>query len=183
MLDYKTQYNFANGIFNCFKTCSNYRMLSVNHSVDKMNTVKQYWPYYKYESFIKDNFVITCIYIMYKKAPSSINKMIDILNEIEFKPEVLNFKNDILSYKSLVTQDVDLIKSTYGKPTVQQIHKLYKNKQIKFYTFYWYLRNTEVTSKIIQVELQKIKSILLYVKFSQDGLKYIDTLFDESDLI
>lgn len=183
MLNYITQYNIANGILHCFKNFMNTRMLSVNHKQDKIDKFISIFPNYKFETYPKDNFVITCIYIMWKKNPSSIYKMIDYLQEIDFNRDVAPFKNDILSYKFFVTRDVDFIKTTIGKPDSEQIYKLYKTNNIKFYTFYWYLRNMQIESRKIQIEMQKIKSIMLYIKFSEESLKYIDSLFNESDIL
>lgn len=193
MLNYHEQYQIVNGIFYAFSKNSTKRILNVNHTQKKIDSMKSRFPHYKFEQFTKENFIVLNLYINFKLSPSSVEDVLKHLLELEFNTDVLPFKNAIVRYREVLSAHIKYLRETYGKPSTEEIFEAYRKKKIEFYTLWFYLIYTghnlyhEIDVKMFgranSRELQKIKNILLYVTFSEKSLEYIKLLLDESDLL
>lgn len=194
MLNYYEQYHITNGIFYAFSTKAKKRILSTSHSEKKIESFKSRFPYHKYESFTKENFIVLNLYINFKQSPSSVEDVLRHLQDTNFNEEVLGFKKKITQYRELLSAHIEYLMSTYGKPSIQEIFDAYRKKKIEFYTLWFYLyylgydlysdiEELKVFSRVQVRELQKIKQLLLYVTFSEKSLVYIKMLLQQSDLI
>ena len=191
MLTYNQQYNILNGIFLTFKNNSSKRLLTVNHTDNKRDKMKILFPYLKYESFAKENFIVVCLYIMYKFNPSSVNKTLDILREIDFDKTVVPFKNSISQYKSNVIQNVMSMREKYGKPTMSDMFKEYKKGNIKFFTLYFYMKKNgydidetiKTQGHLVAYHLRQIRQLMLYITFRQTAIDSILGVFEEESEI
>ena len=193
MLQYSEQYNIANGIFLAFHGKSKVRLLSVKHPHKKLDNMKSRFPFTKYEQFTKENFIVTCLYVMFRFSPSSVDDVLKHLQEINFKKEVEPFKVKIMTYRALLTSHIEYLIINYGKPTIKDIFDAYREKKLEFYTIWFYLYylgydlyieiDTKVFSRVQVIELKKIKNLLLYVTFSESSLEHIKLLLTQSDLV
>jgi hypothetical protein len=181
-------YNISQGIFLVNKNQSKQRQLSVGHSEKVRERFKYAFPK-RYTNFTKENFILTCLYINFSKSPSSFDRFLEILKELDFNTSVLPFKNSIVNYKHFIGEDVNYLKSTYGKPTIEQMFTEYSNHKIHFYTLWFYIRfqveniDDYKYSNIQQIIINKVKIILLYITFSEESLAYIKSLFNESSIL
>ena len=185
MLSYSQQYDISQGIFLAFKNNLNTKQLNVNHS-DKVRTKYRYMFPSKFETYTKENFIIMCLYICFKKSPSSFEKLIDIMRNIDFVADVLKFKDSLINYRLYLNNDINYIREVYGAGNVSILFNDYMKNKINFYTLWFYIKysnyNIEFTN-IQKIHINKIKVMLLYVTFSEQSLKYINTLFEQSSLI
>jgi hypothetical protein len=178
-------YNISQGIFLANKNQAKQRQLSVGHSEKVRERFRYMFPS-RYANYTKENFILTCLWINYAKSPSSFDRFLDILKDLEFNTTVLHFKDSIINYRFHLSNDIGLLKSTYGKPSIQQIFYEYDNKKIQFYTLWFYLKymdNEFTPSNIQQLQLNKIKILLLYLTFSEQSLEHIKSLFSESSIL
>jgi hypothetical protein len=189
MLNYSIQYNIANGIFQCFNKVNKKRLLSVSDKQDKLDKDKTLFPYQKYESYIKADFIVTCLYLMMKHKPTSKHKLYELLREDNFN-EVMIFKNEIKSYKHFVQVDVDYLIEIYGNATPNQIITEYKKGKIKFYTVFFLFKIKGVdfveyilAHRINGVHLQYINQAMLYITFSEVAYEYVNKILTQSNLL
>lgn len=185
MLDFKTQYNLSKGIFLAFRNNSDRRMLSVK---DTQKVAERFRFSFgtRYETFTKTNFVILCLFVAFKKSPSSFESFIEQMNSLDFNTDVLAFKDMIMHYKLHLKRDTDLLKEKYGVPSKQQLFQEYRKHNIQFYTLWFYLKYNNMlddNTNVQQIELNKIKVLLLYVTFSEEGLLIIKDMVNQSSLL
>lgn len=193
MLGYYDQYQIVNGIFYAFSKNADKKSLNVKHSQKKIDSMKSRFPYFKYEQFTKENFVVLNLYINFKLSPSSVEDVLRHLLDIDFNSDVLPFKNSIVSYRAFLSAHIKYLRETYGRPNINEIFEAYRKKKIEFYTLWFYLIysgynlyqeiDVKVFGRANSRELQKIKNILLYITFSEKSLEYIKLLLSESDLL
>ena len=183
MLSFNELYNISQGIFLAFKNNSKVRQLTVSHSEQVRTKFKYSFPS-RFETFTKENFVLTCLYINFKKSPSSFQKVLDILIDIDFNVDVLKFKDVILNYKHHLNSDINILREKYGNPTKEEVFQEYLRHNIQFYTLWFYLKYTnqheDSFTHIQQININKIKTMLLYVTFSEKSLLHIQDIFNES---
>jgi phosphoenolpyruvate synthase/pyruvate phosphate dikinase len=185
MLTFNQQYDIANGIFLTFDKNLPMRKMTSNHTQQVRDKARHYFPYTKFETWTKERFAITIIYIMYKKNPPSFKNLGQMLYELDEK-EVKSFKSDIVNYNLYVAKDVDYLVQIYNSlPTIENIFFEYINGKIKFYTLWFYLKkidadmNELMESRIKGVILRKIKNLLLFVTFNAEKLDKINILLKE----
>jgi hypothetical protein len=185
MLNFSVQYNIAQGIFLAFKNNVKKKQLSVSHPEEVRNRYKYSFPT-KYQTYTKENFISLCLYICFKKSPSSFNRFLELINRVEFK-DVLLFKNTIINYRHFLAEDTNFINSNYGSGSVITLFKEYNKGKIQWYTLWFYLKysNYDIVglSHIQKVQINRIKTLLLYVTFSETSLSFVKTLFNESTLL
>jgi hypothetical protein len=185
LLTFNEQYDISNGIFLAFKNNVKQRQLSVGHGSTVRERYQKIFPT-KYETFTKENFIITCLWICFKKSPSSYDSFLDILKELNFTTDVLPFKNSIINYKHFLQQDIAYLQSINGRGTVHSIFNEYINNKIKFYTLWFYIKysnNLEYNFNYIQnISINKIKVLLLYITFTESSMQTVTQLFNESIL-
>jgi hypothetical protein len=118
MLTFNQQYDIANGIFLTFDKNLPVRKMTSNHSQQVRDKARVSFPYTKFESWTKERFAISVIYIMYKKNPPSFKNLGQMLYELDEK-EVKSFKSDIVNYNLYVAKDVDYLVQIYNSlPTI-----------------------------------------------------------------
>jgi hypothetical protein len=184
-LSYNEQYNIATGIHMAFSNKKSARILSVSHGQKKRDQMKSSFPYKQYENWTKSNFIIACLYVAFKKSPSSVNSMYAALSDVEER-EVLTFKNEIIYYRKFLQEDINYIKINEGNSVnIDTITELYRNNKIKWFTFYFYVivSGTDQAklerSRINGYLLRKIKKLLLYVTFSEKSMMEIKQIMKE----
>jgi len=185
-LFYSEQYSIASGIHTAFKAKGNKRILTINHGSEKREKMKSQFPYKKFESFTRENFIITVLYIQFSKSPSSFGKLYKELKTVE-KKDVQEFKNKIIYYKKYMKDDIDIIQLEKGNNVdLDYIVGLYREKKIEWFTFYFFILFFSADSlekvKKSRIDGSLIKSIeklLLYVTFSEKGMSYIKTLMKD----
>lgn len=184
MLAFNDLYNISQGIFLAFKNNSKQRQLSVGHS-DKVRQRFRYLFPSRFETYTKENFVLTCLYICFKKAPSSFDRFLEILKDIDFNKDVMAFKDSVKNYKHYIVTDVNYIRENYGSGSKEILFSEYNNNKIHFYTLWFYLKynNINTFGYIEQIQINKLKILFLYLTFSEQSLSYIQELFKESSLL
>ena len=185
MLNYVNQYNISNGIFLCFDKELDHRKLTSNHSQQVRDKMKNSFPHLKFEGWTKENFVIMCIYIMFKKKPTSYRGMVQLLHEMKEKT-VSEFKTEILNYNQHMARDVDYLIGKYGgKLTVDEIFNEFQQHDIKFYTLWFYLKTINADEESIlktrakSATFRRIKTLMLYLTFKQENVKKLEKLIKE----
>jgi len=186
LLSFDEQYNISQGIFLSFKNNSKKRQLSVNHS-EKVRAKFKYLIPSRFETYTKENFILTCLYISFTKSPSSYNSFLDILREIDFNKDITKFKDIIINYKFYLNKDINFIRESYGSGNVNILFSEYSKNNIQFYTLWFYLKYSNIDinnlSNIQTIYTNKIKVLLLYITFSEKSLINITNLFNESSLL
>lgn len=187
MLSFSEQYNISYGIFLAFKNNSNKRQLSVGHSEVVRNKYKYMFPK-RFETYTKENFIFTCLYLAFTKSPSSFDSFVEKLKESNMESTILAFKDSIVNYKGYLKEDVEHMRSSYGRATVANMFSEYLKNNIRFYTLWFYLRYLPIEEElsytnIQQIHINKIKVLLLYVTFSEQSLTSIKSIFLESSLL
>lgn len=185
MLSFNEQYNISQGIFLAFKNNAKKRQLSVNHSEHVREKYRYMFPS-RFETFTKENFIIMCLYVCFKKAPSSFEKFLDNIRDIDFVNDVLKFKDTLINYKLYLSRDIDYIKESFGEGNKDILFNEYSKNKINFYTLWFYLRYSNYDgdySNIQTIHINRIKVMLLYVTFSEQSLFHIKDLFNQSSLL
>jgi len=177
MLQYDLMYKISSGIFLTFKN-PNKMIKSANSSEKSILKFKNIYPLRFCSEMTKDNFILLCIYLNYKKKPSSMNSFFKMLNEIIPNQEknkdyqgFLKFKDEILNYKHYLIQDIKFLKENDESYSIQKMFNFYRQNNIRFYTFYFWIKSqnleNNINSRIINTEIKKIKGILQYVTFPE----------------
>ena len=189
MLSYKQQYDISNGLFLTWDNHLEKRLLHSNHGQKVRDKIKSAFPYYKYESRNRETFILGCLYIIFKKTPSSYRAMIAELKDLELK-EISKFKHDIMYYQDFIKQDLSyLIENHGGVISSDKMLREYTSGKIKFYTLWFYyqfnpdediekLRNSRVFSHIYR----KLKFMMMFLTFSEDSVKDVRILFNKMEL-
>lgn len=188
MLSYNQQYDISNGIFLTYDSQLEKRLLHSRHGEGVRSKMKNLFPYHKYETTTKENFVMTCVYIMFTKSPSSFRGMVSELREVEEK-EVQDFKYKILNYNDYIGKDIEYLKNNYGNCTYQQAFRAFVDKKINFFTLWFYIlfnpdinRDTIRKSRSLAHILRKIEFIMKFLTFKQESVERIGILFKELEL-
>ena len=188
MLSYNQQYDIANGIFITYDSQLDKRLLHSRHGAGVRDKTKNSFPHNKYSTSTKENFVMTCIYIMYAKSPSSFRAMITELYEIDEK-EVLDFKYKILNYNDYLGKDIRFLKENFGNATYQQVFRSLIDKKIEFYTAWFYIlfnpdinRETIRKSRSLGHILRKLEFLMKFLTFRTESVQRIEVLFKELEL-
>lgn len=184
MLSFNEQYNIGQGIFLAFKNNAKKRQFSVNHSEHVREKYRYMFPS-RFETLTKENFIMMCLYVCFKKSPSSFEKFIDMLRDIDFVKDVLKFKDTLINYKLYLSRDIDHIRENFGSGSKDILFNEYTKNKINFYTLWFYIKYSGVDyeySNIQTIHINKIKVMLLYVTFSEQSLNHIKELFNESSL-
>jgi hypothetical protein len=150
---------------------------------------KMNFPYHKFEQTTKENFVVICLYIMYKLTPTSYSQMISELREVDEK-EAMKFKRDILNYRDYIIKDVNFISENYGSNiTAEQLLKELSKDNIQFYTMYFYLLfHPEIDisklkkSRVYGHVLRKLNFLMKFFTFEDSSIEYIKTTFNKINL-
>ncbi len=189
MLNFNTQYDISNGLYITYDTHLDYRLLHSKHGKGVRDKIQNTFPYHKYEGRNRQTFILACLYIIFKKTPSSYRGMILELKELNLK-EITTFKHDIMNYQDLMKVDIHyLIKNFGGVITGDQMLREYTSGNIKFYTlwFYYLINPNEDIEKLKASSVfshiyRKLKFIMMFLTFSQEAINDIKILFDKMEL-
>jgi len=185
MLTYEKQYDVANGIFITYDSQLDYRLLHSKHKKGTRDKMKTMFPYQKWESRTKETFVLSCLYIMFHKTPSSFRSFVNELREVDLK-EVSKFKHKILNYMDYISRDVKNLKEKYGGSiSHQEILKEYVDGNIEFFTAYWFVKLSNKDWKpgrTFAHIMRKLNFIMLFLTFKDEAVNKIRELFEEIDL-
>jgi hypothetical protein len=185
MINYTNQYDITNGIFLCFDKELKVRKLTANHSQQVRDKQKSSFPYQKFETWTKENFVIMVLYVMFNKKPPSFKSLLQMMREVD-KKDITNFRAEIVNYSQIMSRDIEGLFSKFGgKISVEEAFNEYQQGRIKFYTLWFYLQKSGAnleeieTSRIKGALLRRIKSLMLYVTFKQESVDKINKLLKE----
>lgn len=185
MLNYRQQYDLANGIFITYDSQLQKRLLHSNHGETPREKLKTFFPWNKYETVTKENFIMTCIYIMFVKSPSSFRSMVTELREVNDK-EVQDMKYKIMNYQDYIGKDIMFLKTTFGaNVNYQQVFRSFLDGQIQFYTVWFFiLFNPDINLETIRASrtlshvLRKLEFVMLFLTFKDESVSRIKSLFD-----
>ena len=189
MLSYHKQYDLSNGIFLTYDHQMDYRLLHSKHGQTVREKMKNTFPYHKYESIDKETFILSCIYIMFTKSPSSYRGLVSELRELNLK-EVSTFKMTILNYNDYIQRDITYIISEYGgNATYQNIVRDFLDKKVQFYTLWFFiLFNPDIDinelkkSRVFSHIHKKLTFIMLFVTFKQESIDNLNKVFNQIKL-
>lgn len=180
MLQFNEQYNVLHGIFITFSNNSSHRILVSKHKGDVREKAKVLYPYKRYETWTRENLVLLGLHIMLDKKPSSFSSMLQTLIDDDNDTKVKYFKDIIINYKTYIIEDVNKIIERYGeKPSFDSMFQLYLDKEIKFYTLWWYLKFTNADiDKICEMRvkgsiIKRIKQLSLFLTFKESNIEII----------
>jgi len=189
MLNYHQQYDISNGIFITYDQQLDYRLLHSRHGQNVREKMKNIFPYKKYESINKETFILTCIYIMFTKSPSSYRSMVGELREIDLK-EITKFKSTILNYNDYIQKDIKYIISEYGgNVTYQNLVRDFLDKKIQFYTLWFFILfspdidiNILKESRVFRHIYKKLTFIMLFLTFKKESIDNLNRIFNQIKL-
>ena len=139
MLNYHTQYGLANGIFITFDSQLSYRLLHSKHGQAVREKMLNQFPSSRYETATRENFILTCVYLIFTKSVSSYRGLVEELRNVEDR-DVAVFKNTIMNYQQLIRKDIELLRQKYGTGiTFAQVLKEFSEKNINFYTVHFFI--------------------------------------------
>lgn len=185
MLHYSQQYDISNGVFITFDQQLKQRMFKSNHKQATRDKLKTFFPHNKFDTMTKENFVMTCIYIMFTKTPSSYRGLVTELYEVTTE-EVQDFKYRILNYDSYIGKDIRHMNETYGASiTYQQVFREFLDGNYQFYSVWFFImfnpkinRDEIRKSRALSHVLRKLEFIMLFLTFKQESVQRIKILFD-----
>ncbi len=187
-IGYNNMYNISAGIFSVFSSKNpNKRLYNVNHSENKREQMKKFFPINKYNDFTKENFILANLYINFKESPSSLNSVFEKLKNLDMK-KVYLFKNEIINYRKLISKDVERINNEETGTTLSYMLDEYRMNKIYWFTLYFYAlaysedclnHPTIINSRINKKLVENIKKLLLYVSFSPNTKKEMSSLIED----
>jgi len=187
-MDYDVLYNIHAGIWTSFNNKQKQKLFSVKHGNKKKEEFRVFFSP-KFETFTRENFVTTCLYIQFIKKPSSLMSSAILLKDMldnngRIIKEILDWKTEIIHYAKFIKEDIEFIRAT-GDTSVQNILQLYYTGKIRFYTFYFYLEVKKVDmekmsqSRVTGYLIKDIEKLMVYVTFKEESKKKIKDLIDE----
>lgn len=177
-LHYYDIYNISNGVFLTFQKNLKEKLLCVSHSKDIMDKKIGFYPL---NFSNRGDFILLCVYIMFKYSPSSIYGLCDYLRNYN-KTEYEKFKNTIKFYKNIIKKDITSLEEKYKKPMFKEVMREYNKKQISFVTVYWYLMlyNIKDFNGINNTIIcESILNVFKFLKFTDESKDYIKTVFKQ----
>ena len=184
-MTYEEQYDIATGIFNTFNKGLKRKTMKVNHGQKKRDSLKSIFPYKKYEKYTREVFILACLHISFNRMPSSVTEMYTELNNIEMS-DIQTFRDSISQYRKYLKDDLETLITLYGtNVSLEQITSEYRNKSIKWYTWYFYLlvSNSEeevMNSRVNGILYAKVKSLLLFVSFSEKSIQLTNRILSKN---
>ncbi len=186
MLTYDEQYDINQGLFMTFNGNNNKKYYSVRHGKKRRDEMIVMFPHSKWSSYSRDVIILVNLYINFVKMPSSATAAADLLNEVSIK-DVYKFKDEIIQYKHYIHEDVESLIIKYGNNvTLAEVTHEYSANAIKWYTYYFYLLSSGANqekilkSRVNGILLQRIKNLLLFVSFSQEGMGIVEAIITEN---
>lgn len=175
-MTYDEMYDVFCGIYNTFDKSSPKKLLSVNHGRKKRDDMKPMFPYRHYESYSKSVFILASLYVNFKKMPSSLSSAVEELQNVTML-DIQLFKDNIVQYRKYLQDDIQNLITEFGTNiSFEQITETYRNGNIQWYTWYFYLTVSGYDleklekSRINGILYKRIKTLLMFVSFSQDSM-------------
>ena len=185
-MTYDEQYDIANGIFMMFEKSSQKKILGVRHNRKKRDEMKCMFPHKKYENRNRDVMILACLYVNFTKMPSSAIQSFEYLNELDMMDLQL-FKDSLIQYRKYLKDDMEMLKNEYGtNVSFNEVTEKYRRNEIKWYTWYFYLvvSNYDLEklekSRINGILYKKIRTMLVFVSFSQDSMLLVREILTEN---
>ena len=180
MLSFSNQYNIAGGIYYSYQNKSNKKIFAVKHSEKTMERNKKFLNYHKFEQVTKQNFVLSCLYVILKNNPTSFIEFLKLLSEVDLK-DVYNFKDDIKLYAKKIKDDVKYLKENNTTIDEKVVLQAFNNQKIQFYTAYFYLYFRYGMEKIEELSksrlygriVNKLRFFAVYFTFKTSSLETI----------
>jgi len=170
MLRYTTQYNILSGVFTSFRAKRNKKQFTIRHTEEKIESMRKFFKYRKFEEWTDSDFKILSIYIMFYKSPASLIDAYGYLKETG-ATEVNIMKEEIRFWKKYLNDDIRTIKNYNNKVTDGLINDLYIMNKIKWYTvfYYYYYKGIDISeahgcSRICKKLFKDIIKIHVYVE-------------------
>jgi len=192
MIQFNTLYNISAGIYFAFHNKNTKeKSYGVNHSANKKQKVKEWFPIYKFENMTKENYIIHCLYTNFKYPTTSYRKTIDKMADIP-KKETALFKEEIYHYKKYLKEDIQKLIDEGVTLDIQSTIDRYWRKEIKWYTLYFIIMSISkdgLNDSIIQKSrvnkkiIYNIEKLLLYVSFSEDTIQKVKNIIITNNLI
>lgn len=189
MLSFRQQYDISNGIFITYDRQLDKRLYHSNHKEGTRDKLKSLFPHHQYETTTKENFITTCIYVIFHNTPSSYRGLVTELREVNQK-DVIEFKNRILNYNDYLGKDIKFLRDNYGGNLgYQQVFREFLDKKIQFYTVWFYImfhpeinRDEIRKSRTLSHVLRKLEFIMLFLTFKDESVKRVENLFKELEI-
>jgi len=165
--------------------------LKVKHSNEVIQKYALMFPYIKFESTTRNLFISTCLFIMFKRTPSSFYAMMERLRDVDPK-DVREFLYEIKSYQQNIQLDIDYIMSIYqNNVDTNDVFNEYQRKKIHFYTLWFYIKSLEKhdpervnfkNSRIHMIIYNKLSSLMLFLKFKPESIEKIEMMYNTMEL-
>ena len=185
MIAYNDIYNITAGIYTCFnaKKTQTKKVLKVNHSSKKREELRKFFSN-AVSDFSLNDLVFRNLYINMIEPQSSLTSTILKLNQIdELKIKV--FKDKIKYYYKYIIDDLEKIKNQNTHLNLDIMVKYYRENEINWFTFYYYLEHSKDSkknkdkirkSRIDSRLLRKIETLLLYLNLPNKSAIVEETL-------
>jgi hypothetical protein len=175
-------YQISHGMFLTYHNSLDYKLLHTNHKLKTIEKFESQFPVEKFKRKTKETFIVSCLYVIFTKAPSSFYKMVEELKNLDFD-DVIEFKRKIMDYERYIKRDINLIKEK-GFVTKNDIINMYIKNEIMFYTVYFYLKFTNQfeslkNSRVHKLIYKKLKFIMLFLSFKKESIEKIRKLINE----
>jgi len=185
VLSFNQQYDIAHGIFITYDTQLDKRLLHSRHKNATRENAKMFFPHQKWEAKTKELFVLSCLYIMFTKTPSSFRALLGELREVDIK-DVAQFKHKIINNYDYISKDTQFLKEKYGSSITEQIIlKEFIDNNIQFFTAYWFVKLSKgdwVPGRTFTHVMRKLNFIMLFLTFKEDAVDKIRGLFDQFEI-
>ena len=189
MLQYNEQYHLLSGIYFTFSNNLKEKSLHVGHSQQKIDKMKMFLSYKKYETTSKQNFIIINLYTMLLNNITSQHQLMETISNYtdqELK-DIYSWKHKIQNFRLHLSKDITHINEKCGGRTdYQSIIQMFRRKEIMFYTCWYYgvytgiNMNEVLKSRRFGKIMKKIQCLLLYISFDEKILQNIKTAFKDS---
>ena len=185
MIAYNDIYNITAGIYTCFnaKKTQTKKVLKVNHNSKKREELRKFFSN-AVSDFSLNDLVFRNLYINMIEPQSSLTSTILKLNQIdELKIKV--FKDKIKYYYKYIIDDLEKIKNQNTHLNLDIMVKYYRENEINWFTFYYYLEHSKDSkknkdkirkSRIDSRLLRKIETLLLYLNLPNKSAIVEETL-------
>jgi len=185
MIAYNDIYNITAGIYTCFnaKKTQTKKVLKVNHNSKKREELRKFFSN-AVSDFSLNDLVFRNLYINMIEPQSSLTSTILKLNQIdELKIKV--FKDKIKYYYKYIIDDLEKIKNQNTHLNLDIMVKYYRENEINWFTFYYYLEHSKDSkknkdkirkSRIDSRLLRKIETLLLYLNLPNKSAIMEETL-------
>lgn len=170
---FKDVYHISNGVFLTFANNMPNSLLYVNHSNEKIESLKFVCPIIKVDRI---EFILLCVYIMYKFSPSCVFDLWDRLREITIENDgYIEFKTKIKFYRNILVKDLIFLTEKYNNIKNEDYYIEFNKNNISLITMYWLIKLNYITSKSINENfiIEKIFNVVKFLCFKDSSIIFI----------